>query len=129
MAANGIQIGGTDLVTGGAGFIGSHLVDRLLADGRQVRVIDNFVSGGPHNLAHLKGDSRLDLRQVDIRDRNAIMAAAAGCERVFHLAALADIVPSIQMPDAYHDTNVGGTFNVLQAAREAGVRRNSQPSP
>lgn len=123
MTANGIQVGGTDLVTGGAGFIGSHLVDRLLADGRQVRVIDNFVSGGPHNLAHLKGDDRLDLRQIDIRDRQATMTAAAGCERVFHLAALADIVPSIQMPDAYHDTNVGGTFNVLQAAREAGAKR------
>ena len=114
---------GLDIVTGGAGFIGSHLVDRLLADGRQVRGIDSFLPGGPHNLAHLKDEPRLDLVQADIRDRDAMATALAGAERVFHLAALADIVPSIQQPDAYYDTNVTGTFNVLQAARAAGVRR------
>lgn len=114
---------GVDVVTGGAGFIGSHLVDRLIADGRQVRVIDNFASGGPHNLAHLKGDTRFSLAQVDIRDRDRTLQAIDGAERVFHLAALADIVPSIQRPDDYFDTNVTGTFNVLQAARSAGVRK------
>jgi UDP-glucose 4-epimerase len=112
-----------DLVTGGAGFIGSHLVDRLLADGRSVRVIDNFVSGGPHNLAHLKDEPRMELVQADIRERDRMVGLIAGAGRVFHLAALADIVPSIQQPDDYYDTNVTGTFNVLQASRAAGVRR------
>lgn len=111
------------LVTGGAGFIGSHLVDRLRAEGRAVRVVDNFVSGGPRNLAHREGDGDVELLRLDIRDRAAIADAAQGAERVFHLAALADIVPSIQQPDAYFDTNVTGTFNVLQAARAAGARR------
>jgi len=114
---------GVDVVTGGAGFIGSHLIDRLIADGRQVRVVDNFASGGPHNLAHLKGEARFSLAQVDIRDRDRTLQAIDGAERVFHLAALADIVPSIQRPDDYFDTNVTGTFNVLQAARSAGVRK------
>ena len=116
LAENGI-----DLVTGGAGFIGSHLVDRLLSEGRRVRVVDNFVSGGPHNLAHI-GSERLDLHQLDIRDRSGIRSVAAGVERVFHLAALADIVPSIQQPDEYFDTNVTGTYNVLEAARAAEVK-------
>ena len=112
-----------DLVTGGAGFIGSHLVDRLRAEGRSVRVVDNFVSGGPRNLAHREGDRQVELLRVDIRDRAAMAQATAGAERVFHLAALADIVPSIQQPEAYFDTNVTGTFNVLQAARAAGAKR------
>tara|TARA_R110002167_G_scaffold249937_2_gene456083 strand:+ start:219 stop:1238 length:1020 start_codon:yes stop_codon:yes gene_type:complete len=114
---------GMDIVTGGAGFIGSHLVDRLLADGRQVRVLDSFVSGGPHNLAHLRDKPGLQLIQADIRDRALMIEHIAGAERVFHLAALADIVPSIQQPEAYYDTNVTGTFNVLQAARAGGARR------
>lgn len=112
-----------DLVTGGAGFIGSHLVDRLRAEGRSVRVVDNFVSGGPRNLAHREGDPQVELLRLDIRDRAAIVQAAAGAERVFHLAALADIVPSIQQPEAYFDANVTGTFNVLQAARAAEAKR------
>lgn len=112
---------GIDLVTGGAGFIGSHLVDRLVGEGRRVRVVDNFVSGGPHNLAHL-GPEKVDLRQLDIRDRAGMKDATADVERVFHLAALADIVPSIQQPEAYFDTNVTGTFNVLEAARAAKVK-------
>ncbi len=112
-----------DVVTGGAGFIGSHLVDRLLEQGRAVRVIDNFASGGPHNLAHHKDEPRLDVRRVDVRDRAATARAVAGAERVFHLAALADIVPSVERPDDYYDTNATGTFNVLEAARAAGVRR------
>ncbi len=115
--------GDIDVVTGGAGFIGSHLVDRLLAAGRRVRVLDNFVSGGPHNLAHHKGELRLEVVRHDIRDRKATIEAMAGAERVFHLAALADIVPSVQDPEAYYDTNVTGTYNVLQGARVAGVRR------
>ncbi len=114
---------GLDVVTGGAGFIGSHLVDRLLADGRRVRAFDNFITGGPHNLKHLAGESRFELLEGDIRDRAGIQTVLAGAERVFHLAALADIVPSIQNPEGYYDTNVTGTFNVLQAARANGVKR------
>ena len=112
-----------DVVTGGAGFIGSHLVDRLLAEGRSVRVIDNFASGGPQNLVQHEGNAALDVRQLDIRDAAAVREAVAGSERVFHLAALADIVPSIQAPRDYFDTNVGGTFNVLEAARGAQAQR------
>lgn len=123
MTAISITPSDLDIVTGGAGFIGSHLVDRLLADGRHVRVLDSFVSGGPHNLAHQQDNPRLQLVQADIRERDIVAAQMKGAQRVFHLAALADIVPSIQQPDAYYDTNVTGTFNVLQAARAAGVKR------
>ncbi len=112
-----------DVVTGGAGFIGSHLVDRLLADGRRVRAIDNYASGTPDNLAHQAEQAELELITADIRDRAAVRSLIEGAERVFHLAALADIVPSIQTPEAYHHTNVGATLNVLQAARGANVRR------
>ncbi|HZD26955.1 MAG TPA: SDR family NAD(P)-dependent oxidoreductase [Alphaproteobacteria bacterium] len=123
MTRTDVSKDGLDVVTGGAGFIGSHLVDRLIADGRRVRAIDNFASGGPHNVAHLKDEPRFELVRADIRDRDAMPELLAGAERVFHLAALADIVPSIQRPEAYYDTNVTGTFNVLQAARAAGARR------
>jgi UDP-glucose 4-epimerase len=112
-----------DLVTGGAGFIGSHLVDTLIAAGRQVRVLDNFVSGGPRNLRHLAGSASLDLVQGDVRIAADVRDAMRGVGRVFHLAALADIVPSIQRPDEYFTTNVDGTFTVLQEARAARVRR------
>src|SRR5262249_30069714 len=112
-----------DLVTGGAGFIGSHLVDRLIAAGRRVRVLDSFVSGGPRNLKHLAGNAALDLVQGDVRIAADVKQAMTGVGRVFHLAALADIVPSIQRPDDYFTTNVDGTFTVLQAARAQGARR------
>lgn len=112
-----------DLVTGGAGFIGSHLVDALVAAGRRVRVLDNFVSGGPRNLKHLAGNPALELVQGDIRVAAEVADVMRGATRVFHLAALADIVPSIQRPEEYFTTNVDGTFVVLQAARAAGVRR------
>ena len=111
------------LVAGGAGFIGSHLVDSLRAAGQSVRVVDNFATGGPHNLAHRRGDAGLEIVAEDIRDRAAMASAARGAGRVFHLAAMADIVPSIQDPALYFDTNVTGTFNLLEAARAAGVTR------
>lgn len=112
-----------DVVTGGAGFIGSHLVDRLLSDGRSIRIIDNFASGGPHNLEHLKGRNDVELIQADIRDRDEMLEGVKGAARVFHFAALADIVPSIQQPEIYFDVNVGGTLSTLEAARAAGVER------
>ncbi len=112
-----------DLVTGGAGFIGSHLTDRLLALGRSVRVVDNMASGNPRNLQQHKGNPKLEVRVADVADPATMDAAMAGVERVFHLAALADIVPSIQNPDGYFRSNVVGTFVTLQAARAAGIQR------
>src|SRR6266571_6368326 len=112
-----------DLVTGGAGFIGSHLVDRLLAEGRSVRVLDNFVVGRRSNLDQHAGNSVLEIMECDIADKAAVMAACAGVQRIFHLAARADVVPSIQEPEAYFRANVDGTFAVLEAARRFAVRR------
>ena len=114
---------GIDVVTGGGGFIGSHLVDRLLLDGRTVRVLDNFSVGNRRNLEQHKGNKKLDIVEGDVRDRAAVDKAVAGAERVFHLAARADIVPSIVEPDDYFTTNVDGTFNLLQAAKKHGAKR------
>jgi UDP-glucose 4-epimerase len=111
------------LVTGGAGFIGSHVVDRLLDDGHAVRVLDNFSTGRPENLAHRRGHPQLEVRQGDAAEARAIRAAMDGVDWVFHLAALADIVPSIQRPLDYYQANVNGTVSVLEAARAAKVAR------
>lgn len=111
------------VVTGGAGFIGSHVVDRLLADGHEVRVLDNFSTGRPENLAHLARDSRLSLERVDIASESRLESLLAGADWVFHLAALADIVPSMERPLDYHRANVDGTVAVLEAARQVGVAR------
>jgi UDP-glucose 4-epimerase len=111
------------LVTGGAGFIGSHLVDRLLADGHDVTVIDNFSTGRALNLAHLRDNPRLAVHEADIADVRRIAPWFTGADWVFHMAALADIVPSIQRPMAYHHSNVDGTIAVLEVARAAGVKR------
>ncbi len=110
-------------MTGGAGFIGSHLVDRLLSDGHSVVVLDNFSSGHPKNLKHLSDHPRLAVHQVDIADAAAIKELFSGVDWVFHLAALADIVPSIEQPLEYHRSNVDGTIAVLEGARAAGVKR------
>lgn len=111
------------IVTGGAGFIGSHLVDRLLAEGHQVLGLDNFSTGRPENLAHLRQTPGLSVAQVDVADFSSLQGLFEGVDWVFHLAALADIVPSIQRPLDYHRANVDGTVNVLEAARLAGVKR------
>ncbi len=114
---------GKAVVTGGAGFIGSHLVDRLLADGWKVVVLDNFSTGRPQNLAHHKGEKRLALVSADVCDHETIAPHFAGAQWVFHLAALADIVPSIERPTDYFRANVVGTQSVLEAARAAGAKR------
>jgi len=111
------------VVTGGAGFIGSHLVDRLVADGHTVLVLDNFSTGRPENLAHLSRNSRVSLERVEVSDSARLTPLLAGADWVFHLAALADIVPSMERPLDYHRANVDGTVAVLEAARAAGVRR------
>lgn len=112
-----------DVVTGGGGFIGSHLVDRLLADGRRVKVIDNFSIGRPKNLEQHKENPNLEVIAGDVCDEALINASLKGAEHVYHLAARADIVPSIQEPREYYRSNVDGTFNVLQACRENNVKR------
>ena len=109
------------LVTGGAGFIGSHLVDRLLADGHKATVLDNFSTGRPNNLAHCRRD--IELVEVDITNFGAIQPYFANKEIVFHLAALADIVPSIVNPRGYYASNVLGTMNVVEASRLAGAKK------
>lgn len=111
------------LVTGGAGFIGSHLAERLLADGHRVTVIDNFCCGSRHNLAEVEGNPRLSVHEADITRFADIRPLFEGMDWVFHLAALADIVPSIQHPVRYHQANVNGTVSVLEAARACGVKR------
>ena len=115
--------GRADLVTGGAGFIGSHLVELLLHSGRRVKVVDNLVTGRRSNLPDSAAPGMLEFIEGDIADSEVCRQAVAGCSRVFHLAARADIVPSIQQPEAYFRANVDGTFALCEAAREAGVSR------
>ena len=111
----------TYLVTGGAGFIGSHIVEALAAEGQSVRVYDNFSSGYRHNLEHIDGD--VAVIEGDIRDRSALAEVMPGVDYVFHEAALVSVFDSVDRPDDNHEINLTGTLNVLQAAREAGVRR------
>lgn len=111
----------TAIVTGGAGFIGSHLVDALLAENISVRVIDNYSTGRPENLAHVAG--QVDLVEADFAKSGSWQKLFQDVDWVFHLGALADIVPSIQRPTDYFQANVDGTFNVLEAAKNAGVKR------
>lgn len=109
------------LVTGGAGFIGGHLVDALLAQGATVRVIDNFSTGRRENLAH--NLSRIDLVEGDLCDPEATARAVHGVDTVFHEAAIPSVARSVNDPVASNRANVGGTVELLQAARVAGVRK------
>jgi len=109
------------IVTGGAGFIGSHLVDRLLEIGSSVIVLDNFSTGRRENLEHVK--NKIEIIECDLSLNGDWVEHFKGVDWVFHLAALADIVPSIQKPEAYFRANVDGTFNVLQASNAAGIKR------
>jgi UDP-glucose 4-epimerase len=111
------------LVTGGAGFIGSHLVERLAADGHSVTVLDNLSTGKMENLDGVRRRTDPSVQQVDVASYDEIRPLFDGVQWVFHLAALADIVPSIQKPLLYHRSNVDGTVAVLDAARSAGVER------
>lgn len=109
------------LVTGGAGFIGSHLVEELVARGARVRVIDNFATGHRHNLAPWL--DRIELIEGDIRDLDTCRRAAEGMQHVLHQAALGSVPRSIEDPATTIEVNVGGTANVFAAARDAGVAR------
>jgi UDP-glucose 4-epimerase len=111
------------VVTGGAGFIGSHMVDLLVGRGYEVRVIDNLRGGRESNLAHLRGSTQLKTEWQDIRSLEPGAALFAGAKYVFHFAGIGDIVPSIEQPIDYMDTNVQGTVRVLECARRAGVQK------
>ncbi len=111
------------VVTGGAGFIGSHMVDLLLARGYRVRVIDSLVGGREANLAHHGNDPRLSFERRDIRQLDAGDPLFKDAALVFHFAGIGDIVPSIERPTDYMDTNVQGTVHVLECARAANVRK------
>ncbi len=109
------------LVTGGAGFIGSHIVEALLNRGDSVRVLDNFSSGRRENLKDLKGD--LEVLDGDLRDADLVKASVKNIDLVFHLAALVSVPQSMTDPGTCFAINVGGTVALMDAARLAGVRR------
>jgi UDP-glucose 4-epimerase len=111
------------LVTGGAGFIGSHLCELLVAQGHEVLALDSLVSGRLQNLKTIAGQPGMRFVQADICDSAAIAPYFEGVDWVFHLAGLADIVPSIEQPAQYFQTNVTGTLHVLEAARRCGAKR------
>ncbi len=111
------------LVTGGCGFIGSHMVDRLLSEGHSVTVVDDLSSGNAKNLEQHKDNKNLLVNIASISEYEKILPLFKGIELVFHVAALADIVPSIERPLKYHNSNVNGTINVLEACRHNNVSR------
>ena len=111
------------VITGGAGFIGSHMVDLMLDRGFRVHVIDNMVGGRAANLAHHRNTADLVLDQRDIRSLAPDDKLFAGASYVFHFAGIGDIVPSIERPIEYMSVNVQGTVHVLEASRHAGVRK------
>ena len=111
------------VVTGGAGFIGSHMVDRLLEEDYRVHVIDSLVGGREANLAHHHNNPDLVFDQRDIRELTANDTLVKGADSVFHFAGIGDIVPSIEQPVEYMSANVQGTVHVLESARHAGVRK------
>jgi UDP-glucose 4-epimerase len=112
---------GCALVTGGAGFIGSHLVDHLVNQGCRVTVLDNLTTGHRHNLAHL--DGRIDFVRGDIRDADLLDRVTDGCDLVFHQAAVVSVSQSVDDPAHTCDVNDLGTVRVLDAARKHGVKR------
>ena len=111
----------TYLVTGGAGFIGSNIVEALIERGHAVRVVDNFLTGRRENLEPFAG--RFELVEGDIRDLDLMRSVVRGCDYVLHQAALPSVPRSVEDPLTAHAINVDGTLNVLVAAREEGVKR------
>lgn len=111
------------VVTGGAGFVGSHMVDNLLARGYQVRAVDNLVSGRESNIAHLSGNADFRFERADVRSLEPGSALFRDVRCVFHFAGIGDIVPSIERPMEYLSANVQGTVHVLECARHARVSK------
>ena len=109
------------LVTGGAGFIGSNLADELIRRGAKTVIVDNFLTGFRENLNEIAGD--FDFIEADVADPEAVRKAVDCCEIVFHQAALPSVPRSVANPLETHDACVNGTFNLLTAARDAGVKR------
>lgn len=109
------------LISGGAGFIGSHIAEKLSGEGHEVRILDNLSSGRRENLAGFA--ERVELTVGDIRDAELVGRLTEGCELVFHQAAIVSVPYSVEHPQESHDVNIQGTLNVLQAARACGVRR------
>jgi UDP-glucose 4-epimerase len=109
------------LVTGGAGFIGSHLVEALVARGKPVRVLDDLSTGNAANLHHVA--DRIELRRGSVTDAEAVRGAVEDCQVVFHLAALPSVVMSVEEPLRVHEVCATGTLHVLDVARRQGVRR------
>ena len=109
------------LVTGGAGFIGSHLVEKLLAKGHRVRVLDNFSSGRRERLEPFSGE--IEIVDGDLRSRQTVREAVHGVDFVLHQAAVPSVPQSVEDPVTTNDVNVGGTLHLLEAARDSGVRR------
>ncbi|RKY31183.1 MAG: NAD-dependent dehydratase [Candidatus Omnitrophota bacterium] len=111
------------IVTGGAGFIGSYLTQSLLREDREVLVLDNFSTGRSQNLQHLKALKNLSVINADVADFKQVKKYFKNVNWVFHLAGIADIIPSINNPLLYHHANVDGTVSILEASRLAGVER------
>ncbi|PCI42197.1 MAG: NAD-dependent dehydratase [Rhodospirillaceae bacterium] len=111
------------LITGGAGFIGSHLAELLINNGYGVVVVDNLASGRTANLSSILSHPDFTFIEADICDLDALKPAFDGVDWVFHLAGMADIVPSIEQPSHYYNVNATGTLNVLECARSVGVSR------
>ena len=109
------------IVTGGAGFIGSHLTTKLIQKGYKVVIIDNFNTGKLSNISHIKRNKNLSIAKFDIRNKKKIRNLFKNVSFIFHLAAIAEIVPSIENPEEYFTTNVNGTLNILELAKENGV--------
>lgn len=115
--------GPISIVTGGAGFIGSHMVDLLLEQGHKVRVVDNLIGGHEANLSHVAQNQNLSCHWQDINSLEPGNTIFAGADYVFHFAGIGDIVPSIEQPIDYMQTNVQGTVRVLECARAVKVKR------
>jgi UDP-glucose 4-epimerase len=109
------------LVTGGAGFIGSHIATRLVAQGERVRILDNFANSTPANLDHIRDD--IELVEGDLRNEDDLRRAVAGVDLIFHEGALGSVPRSIADPQTSFDVNAMGTLKLLNAARDADVRR------
>ena len=111
------------LVTGGCGFIGSHLVENLVAGGHDVRILDDLSTGRVENIEHMLAADSIEIIEGRVQDHRLVASAVAGRTHIFHLAALADIVPSIISPLTYFDANVSGTAVMVEAARREGVEK------
>ncbi len=110
------------LVTGGAGFIGPHIIDRLMKKGDMVRVFDNLSTGDLSNISRYISTGAVELIRGDVRDLAAVKGAAEGCELIYHLAAQSSVPRSTEDPQGDMEVNIGGTHNVLMAAREQGSK-------